>query len=308
MGSVDYASFGVTSKSVMVGAARMHYIETATPGDEAPFLLIHGWGSSVVNWLETMKLLGAHRRAIAVDLPGFGESSTPNGSYRPEWLAGSVRAFMDALGLSRAVVAGNSLGGLVAIMLAAAWPERVEALIPVDPALPNDGPRPPIKHVGALFAPTLPVVGEALFARYLRREPRAVLDEALQRNFADPTNLSEAMYAARLAEAHARQARTEQVLSVTRSNRQMMWALTGRREVIWRTVRSLSIPTLFVWGDQDRLVPSHIGERAVGEVAGAQLVVLENCGHNPQLECPQEFSAATIAFVRAVAARPPLRA
>lgn len=281
---------------------RVHYVE-AGHSDEPPFLLVHGWGSSVIKWFDAMPLLAAARRTIALDLPGFGESSVPRGSYSPGWLAGSVRAFMDAIGIERAILVGNSLGGLISIHAATAWPERIEALVAVAPALPNDGPQPPIRNVAAMVAPTVPVLGEVLFSRYMRRDPEAIVQESLERNCVNPDRVSLSMREALVVEALARRTRSDQVKSVTLANRRMMWALSGGREMTWRIVRGLGVPTMFLWGDGDRLVPPHIGQRAVAEVPGAHLVVLENTGHNPQMETPEDFAAATIAFARAVAAR-----
>jgi pimeloyl-ACP methyl ester carboxylesterase len=292
----------ITHHETQVGSARIHWVE-AGEGTEAPFLLVHGWGSSVLKWMDAIPLLAGHRRTIAIDLPGFGESSTPRGSYSPAWLAGSIQAFMNAIDVERAIVVGNSLGGLIAIHFAAAWPQRVEALIGVAPALPNDGPQPPMRNMAAVLAPTVPVLGEALFGRHVRRDPEAIVRESLVRNCVDPQRVSATTRAALVEEARARASRPEQVKSVTLANRRMMWALSGGREATWRIARLIKAPTLFLWGEGDRMVPAHIGDRAVREVPGAQLIVLKDTGHNPQMETPQEFASATIAFSRAVAAK-----
>jgi pimeloyl-ACP methyl ester carboxylesterase len=78
----------------------------------------------------------------------------------------------------------------------------------------------------------------------------------------------------------------------------MMWALSARRETTWRVLRSVRVPTLFIWGAADRLVPVGVGERAVQELPGSELIVIDDCGHNPQMECPEEFAASAIAFAR----------
>ncbi len=283
---------------------RIHWVSTGA-GDEPPFILVHGWGSSVVKWMEVMPQLGALRRTIAIDLPGFGQSSTPRGSYSPGWLAGAIKAFMDEAGIDKAVLVGNSLGGLVSIHAATAWPERVEALIAAAPALPNDGPQPPVRNIAAMAVPILPVLGPAMLARYGRRDPALIVQESLARNCVDPSRVSQSMRDALIEETRLRPARPEQVRSVTLANRRMMWALSGGREMTWRVVRALKPPTLFLWGSGDRLVPAHIGQRAVAEVPGSQLVVLDDIGHNPHIEAPEDFSAAVISFTRAAAARAP---
>lgn len=295
---------GITEHSTQVGSARIRWVETGG-GDGAPIVLIHGLGASIVKWLDAMPLLGKHRRTIALDMPGFGLSSTPVGSYSPQWLAGGVRAFMDAIGVEKAIVAGNSLGGLVGIHLAAAWPARVEALIAVAPALPNDGPPTDPRIIAGLLAPTLPVFGPMLLRQMMSRPSELLVRESLKRNFVDPSRCDPETAARLAAEIDVRRSMRHGLVGVTRANRSMMWSLTAGRLVTWSIVRGLKVPVLYLWGAEDRLVPLAVGHQAVHETPGSQLVVIDDCGHNPQTECPEDFAGATMAFVRARAAAQP---
>jgi len=285
----------------VVEGTTIHWIEEGA-GDP-PYLLIHGWGSSTVKWRDALPLLGADRRAIALDLPGFGSSDAPSGSYRPGWLAGSVRAFMDQIGIERAIVVGNSLGGLTAIYVAAMWPERVEALIGVSPALPNEGGRPSAKMVASFLAPAVPLVGELLYRRYVSRPAETVVQEGLERNCADPSRVTPETRAALIKDVESRRGRRDHARAVVRANRAMMWALSGRREQTWAVLSSIRVPTLFIWGDKDRLIPPSVGEQAVKKLPGSQLIVIDDCGHNAQMECPEEFAASVIAFAKSLGAR-----
>ena len=292
----------ITEHDSTVGGVKIHWLEAGS-GDE-PFLLIHGFGSSVAKWLDVLPLLGAERRAIALDLPGFGASDAPSGPYSPAWLAGAVLAFCDEIGVARAIWVGNSLGGLTAIHAAATKPERVAALIGVDAALPTESVgRPSARVLAGFVAPALPVAGELIYRRYFSRPPDVIVQEGLERNCADPERISEATRAALIADAASRLDRPEHARAVVRANRQMLWALSARREQTWRIVESIRVPTLFIWGERDRLVSVDAGEQAVRRLPGSELVVIEDCGHNPQMECPEQFSAAAIAFARRVGAR-----
>jgi pimeloyl-ACP methyl ester carboxylesterase len=291
----------ITAHDTVVHGTKIHWLEAGS-GDP-PFLLIHGWGSSVAKWLDALPLLGADRRTIAIDLPGFGESDAPQGSYSPGWLAGAARAFCDEIGVARAIWVGNSLGGLAAIHGAAAWPERVEGLIAVDAALPNEGGRPQPKVLASFLAPALPFLGEFLYARYIGRSPELLVQESLERNFADPDRISESTRLALIQDARNRVGRRAHARGVVRANRHMMWALSARREMTWRTFGSIRVPTLLVWGGRDRLVPLAVGERAVSKLPGSELIVIDDCGHNPQMECPEEFAGPVISFARRIAAR-----
>lgn len=285
------------SRTTDVHGVRVHYYDEGA-GDP-PYVLIHGWGSSVLKWRDAVPRLMQDRRTIAIDIPGFGRSECPDGSYSPGWMAGAVRATLDEIGVKRAILVGNSLGGLVAIYAAAAWPDRVAGLVLAAPALPNEQKVEDPVMFFKFLAPGLPVVGEFAYAKYLAaRTPEDLVAEGLQRNCADPTRVSRATLDMLVEEAAGRVGRNDHIRAVVRANRHMMWALTARRERTWRILRSIEAPTMFLWGDSDKLLPTHIGERAVGELSGSQLVMLPDCGHNPQMELPDEFSAATITFAR----------
>jgi pimeloyl-ACP methyl ester carboxylesterase len=280
-----------------IGGCRINWIEDGA-GDP-PFILIHGWGSSVVKWLDVLPALGMQRRAIALDLPGFGRSEIVHGSYSPGWMAGAVRAFMDSAGIERATLVGNSLGGLVAMYLAAAWPERVESMVLAAPALPNDGPPPSGTVLASLLLPMIPVAGEFAYGRYVQmRGPEQLVEEGLRRNFVDPARVTPRTKRALIAEAERRREEPRHVRPVVLANRQMLWALSARRERTWQVARAIKVPTMLVWGDGDRLVPPHVGERAVKEIPGAELVVMDDCGHNPQCEKPEEFASLVLTFMR----------
>jgi pimeloyl-ACP methyl ester carboxylesterase len=106
-----------------------------------------------------------------------------------------------------------------------------------------------------------------------------------------------------IREADNRRRRRDQAPAVVRSNRAMLWALSGRRERTWDVLRRVTVPTLFIWGERDRLVPLSVGERAVALLPGSELIVIDDCGHNPQLECPDDFAAPVIAFANSLGAR-----
>ncbi|MFA5891939.1 MAG: alpha/beta fold hydrolase [Actinomycetota bacterium] len=282
-----------------IGGARIHWVEDGV-GD-VPFVLLHGWGSSIVKWADVIPMLATHRRTIALDLPGFGTSGIPGGSYSPGWLAGSVRAFMDAIGVDRAIVVGNSLGGLVATYLASAWPERCAGLVLAAPAFPAVGPPPSGRALAAVVAPAIPGIGDVLYRAHMRRRaPEVLVAESLARNCADPSRVRASTVRALEEEVRARKERPEHVRPLLRASRRMMWALSARRERTWAIARALRTPTLVLWGRQDALLSVDIGYRAVEEIPGAQLVVLDDCGHNPQIERPEEFSAAVLTFARSL--------
>lgn len=291
-------AYEVTERDVAIGDVRLHWAEAGV--GEPTFLLVHGLGSSVVKWLDSMPLLARAGRVVALDMPGFGQSDAPPGPYSPEWLAGGVRAFMDAVEIDRAIVIGNSLGGTVALWLSAAWPKRVRAQVLVAPALPSaPGQRNDFKVLSRFLALLTPGVGEAVYWAYMNRlSPEQRMMESLQVNCADASCVSEQTRRRLIEEEISRARRPDIGRARLSAQRKLAVALSARRATLERLVREVNLPTLFVWGDKDRMLPPAVGEHWVTHAPGAELVVLPGVGHNPQIEVPAVFANAVLAFVR----------
>ena len=255
----------------------------------APLLLIHGWMMSHWYFRPLLELIGGEREIFAVDLPGFGESDRPSPSafaYDAAAFADVVDGVMGALGLVRADVLGHSMGGGVAITLAARHPERVQRLVAVAGALYPITELTPMARLALL-----PVVGATLarfgltrggFARACReqsvRDGRCLDDEWVD------------YYWARLKRAGGQDA-SHACLTVMSSAAENNGD-PGR-------VRA---PTLLVWGDEDRLIPLAHGRRLARAIAGARLEIVPASGHMPFIERPDEFLRVVHPFLAAPAA------
>jgi len=284
------------SRFAAAGRVKLHYIESGT-GDP-PIVLLHGLGSTVTKWRDALPIIGSRRRAIAVDLPGFGKSDAPRGHYTFGFLAGGIKAFLDSIGVERCVIVGNSLGGITAMWLAATWPERVTGLVLVDPALPlPPGARPDVKTILRMAVASLPGVGEALYAGFMKlRSADWQVADGLRRNVADASRVSAETLQLMHEEAEQRRHDPSLRAPVLSAQRNLLWMLSARRADVERVAASLRVPTLLVWGSEDVLVPLVVGEHWVGRIPGAELVVLEGAGHNPQIEVPDRFSEIVLAF------------
>jgi len=284
------------SRFAAAGRVKLHYIESGT-GDPL-IVLLHGLGSTVTKWRDALPIIGSRRRAIAVDLPGFGKSDAPRGHYTFGFLAGGIKAFLDSIGVERCVIVGNSLGGITAMWLAATWPERVAGLVLVDPALPlPPGARPDVKTILRMAVASLPGVGEALYAGFMKlRSADWQVADGLRRNVADASRVSAETLQLMHEEAEQRRHDPGLRAPVLSAQRNLLWMLSARRADVERVAASLRVPTLLVWGSEDVLVPLAVGEHWVGRIPGAELVVLEGAGHNPQIEVPDRFSEIVLAF------------
>lgn len=284
-------------RDLRVGNVDLHVHEDGPADDDVAFVLIHGLAGSGARYRDVLPHLARVRRTLALDLPGFGRSDAPNGPYSLPWLAGAVRATMDAAGIARAVLVGHSMGGLVAMQLAAAEPARVDALVLAAPALPLVA-RPATDIALGFMAPALPFVGPRLYRRYLQsRDAERLVREMLARNVGDPEKVSLETVGVIVSEVQEMGLTPGRARAMQLTNRSVGWAITAGRESTWALARSLRMPTLIVWGDRDGFQPVATGEAAVRQIPGAQLVVLEGLGHTPFLDAPQRFAHSIVTFL-----------
>jgi pimeloyl-ACP methyl ester carboxylesterase len=248
-------------------------------------LCVHGLGGTKASFLPTVNALADEYRVVAIDLPGFGESDKPIGApYDATWFARSAFATMDALGLERAHVAGNSMGGRVGIEAGLTDYERIGGLILLSPALAWLRPRRWAPVIRAL-RPELGLIQPA---------PRPIV-EAIVRQLVPSSN------------GGWTSAGIDEFLRsyLTRSGRAAFYAAARNiyldephgDDGFWTRLKSLETDSLFVWGRHDVLVPigfmKHV-ERALPRAKHVEL----NCGHVPQVERPRETHAAIAKFLR----------
>lgn len=250
-------------------------------------LCVHGLGGTKASFLPTVNALADHYRVVAIDLPGFGESDKPIGApYDAPWFAGSVFAAMDALGVERAHVAGNSMGGRVAIEAGLTDRDRTGGLLLLSPALAWLRARPWAPIVRAL-RPELGLIQPA---------PRPVV-EAMVRRLVPAANGG---WTAAGIDEFLR-------AYLTRSGRAAFYAAARNiyldephgDDGFWTRLKSLECDSLFVWGRHDKLVPIGFMKHVEEALPRARHVEL-SCGHVPQVERPQETHAAIRKFLTAL--------
>ncbi len=265
------------SQFVEIDGLPVHVRDEGPRDDPLPIVLVHGTGASLHTWEGWAAGLRATRRVIRFDLPGFGLTG-PNAAhdYRMDEYVRVTTALLERLGVTRFVIGGNSLGGEVAWATAHAQPQRVARLILVDAAgyrFATDG-----LPIGFVIAGT-PLLRDAM--RYLL--PPGTVQGSVRSVYGDPTRVTPGLVA--LYTDMARRAGNREALG-----HRLSVHFTGREDAI----RELKLPTLILWGGQDRLIPPEYGQRFAQDIAGARLVVFPQLGHVPQEEDP----AATLAVVR----------
>ncbi len=272
-------------------AGRTAVMEAGAPGAPA-VVLIHGFGGSTFSWRLTVPALAAAGyRVVALDLLDFGLSEKrwdTDTSHAAQ--ARHVLAVMDALGIRRAVVAGHSMGGSVALHVAMAAPERVAALVLVDAAAREPGEGGALAGVGqalasgALQLPPVQQVARQAIRRLI--SPDALVD-LLRSAYADPAFVTPAV-----AVGYQAQARTRDwdlaLLAVSRDQ---------GGNALPRALNSLTVPTQVIWGRVDPWIPLARGEALAAAIPGARLDVIDGAGHLPFEERAEAFMAVILPFL-----------
>ncbi|HTY71540.1 MAG TPA: alpha/beta hydrolase [Actinomycetes bacterium] len=255
----------------------------AAPGAQ-PAVLVHGLGGSALNWTTSSALLADRLACRAPDLPGFGESPPPHdGDYGVDAHARAVEELIEADGHGPVHLFGNSLGGAVAVRLAARRPDLVRSLVLVSPALPDWVPTRWRTEVGALG---LPLVGPALSRRVSVLTPEERVAGAIRLCFAEPSQVPDAWRQAAIVEAEARGRKLYAADALARSMRGLIAASAPRVDGLWSSVDRVVAPTLILHGARDALVPVRASRRAAHRMRHARLVVLPRAGHVAQMESP----------------------
>jgi pyruvate dehydrogenase E2 component (dihydrolipoamide acetyltransferase) len=228
-------------------------------------VLVHGFGGDLTTWLFNQEALATGRRSvIALDLPGHGGSTKDVGGGSLDELAAAVGQFLDGLGLERPHLVGHSLGGAVAAAVAADHPARVASLVLIAPA-----------GLG-------PEINGAFLDGFVEAESRRELKPVLELLFADPDVVTRQL--------------TEEVLKTKRIDgvddalRTIAGACfpDGRQAVdVSARLAGLDLPVLAIWGVQDAVVPT---AHAAALPASARVELIENAGHQPQMESPHEVN------------------
>jgi pimeloyl-ACP methyl ester carboxylesterase len=250
-------------------------------------LCVHGLGGTKASFLPTVAALADTHRVVALDLPGFGESDKPIGApYDAAWFARAAFETLDALGVDRAHLIGNSMGGRVAIEAGLIDRERVRGLVLLSPALAWLRERRWAPVVRAL-RPELGLIQMA---------PRSVVEGVVRRLI---PGAADGWAAAGVDEFLRAYLTPRGRAAFYAAARNIYLDEPHGADGFWNRLAELSPDSLFIWGRHDRLVPIGFRKYVERTLPRARHVELD-CGHVPQLERPRETHAAIRDFLRSV--------
>ncbi|MFJ3220802.1 alpha/beta fold hydrolase [Kitasatospora sp. NPDC086801] len=270
------------------------YVRSAAPA-AGTAVFLHGLGGWTHNWAHLIDLLRTSAHCLALDLPGFGRSAPPpDGEVTVERQAAAVAGHLDRGGHRRVHLVGNSLGGLIALRLAAQRPDLVGTLTLISPVLPTFPPAPALR-VALLGLPGAPRLHSRLLAA---QSPDRQLDDLYRLIYADPALVGAEQ---RAVEARERRRRAELPYAqdmLAEGVRAVVRALLRRGEAsAWHLARRVTAPTLLVYGRDDALVPFRTASRAYAAFRDARLLTLPGVGHVAMQERPAPVATAIRALI-----------
>jgi pimeloyl-ACP methyl ester carboxylesterase len=276
------------SRFAEVNGVNVHY-KTAGTGKPA-LVLLHGFAASVFSWHEVMEPLSEVGLVAAFDRPAFGLTERPlpgnwegHSPYSPEAQVELTIGLMDHLGIEEAVLVGNSAGGAIAMLTALQYPDRVQALVLVDPAVYGTGSG----FVPGWARPLLRTPQMRRLGPLLVRSIRNWGEDFARSAWHDPAQLSEEDW-----EGYLRPLQAE-------NWDKGLWefALASHSLNLEKRLDEIQMPTLVITGDDDRIVPTEESIRLARELPRAELIVVPECGHVPHEECPDAFLEGTLRFL-----------
>jgi 2-hydroxy-6-oxonona-2,4-dienedioate hydrolase len=251
-------------KVTAVFGQNIHYYEA---GQGPVVILLHGLGAVKEVWMASFGALAPKYHVYAVDQIGFGHSDKPLLDYKIATFADFLQGFMQAQSISKATLVGNSLGGWIALDFAVQYPGMVDKLVLVDSA------GLPWMQAPAVDLNPSSLAGTRTMLQSLFYDKEMVTDGFVRQVFTDRMRNNDSYTIQRTMAGFATPQFEDTKLS------------------------SIHARTLVVWGGQDELIPVASGEKLRDGIAGAKLVVFEQCGHVPQIEKPVEFNKALLEFL-----------
>lgn len=280
MNTAETLSFEATSR-FLEGDHRIHYHEA---GSGPALVLLHGSGPGVSGWSNfrgNFPVFAERFRTVVMDMPGFGQSDRPefDRAY-PKVAADAVARLLDGLGIDKAHLLGNSMGGYVALEFALAYPEKVDRLVLMGPGGLAVNVLGPEQSEGARR------LGEFMMA-----PSKKAMEAWVDTMVANKAVVDDALIEERLANAQAPGA-LESAMAI--------FASLGQHPdpvPLFARLKTIKAPTLVTWGRDDRMLPVEGALMGFRQMPNAELHIFSRCGHWAQVERKDDFERLVTEFL-----------
>ncbi len=267
----------LTRKSVMVDGAEWPYLEGG-PADGDVIVFVHGFGADKDNWAFAAPHFTNKYRMIAPDLPGFGETdSSADLGYSIEEQTARLMRFLDALGIEKCHIAGNSMGGFIALQTALDHGHRLTTLTLLNNAGVTGANESELQKLAAEGQNPLVVREPGDIDRllaFVAHKPRPI-----------PGQFKKVMF----DQAKQREALLDQIF----------WAIAqdSLENPVNDRLHEVKCPTLIIWGKHDRLIDVSAVDVLKERIKGSEAVVFDHVAHVPMIEDPNAFATAHLGFL-----------
>lgn len=285
-GNLEAREIGYTdSQYIEVNGVDVHYRQSGS--GEPTFILLHGTLATTYTWEQVVGSLSEMGTVIAYDRPAFGLSERPMpGEWRGESPYGYdaqvelLIGLMDELGIDQAVLVGNSMGGSIAALAAQTYPDRVQSLVLV--AAANDGHGVPPVAGWLASTPQFRRIGPL----FVRQKTEGFALQVLDASWHDPSHIP--------AQTVTEYSKALRIRNWDRA----LWELIAAARPFEMLLHpnEIEVPTLVIVGNDDRVIGTETVIAFGEQIPDVEIAIIENCGHVPQEECPEEFMAAMRAY------------
>lgn len=257
---------------------------------------VHGLGGSSTNWTDLAAQLSPFAKGASIDLPGFGFSEPADDyAFSLSEHADVVAAFIEERTEAPVHLVGNSMGGAVALLVAARRPELVRTLTLISPAVPDRRLDPRRLSDPRMALAYVPLVGRKARRELAALGPRERAEQVIRLCFADPESFPEHRLTELEEEHGARAGLTWAAGAMARSTLEIFraWFTPGQGS-LWTAAGAVTTPTLVVWGTQDKVISVKRARRTAESIDRARLLVLPRTGHVAQMERPATVARAVL--------------
>jgi 2-hydroxy-6-oxonona-2,4-dienedioate hydrolase len=258
-------------KFINIEGNKIRYLEAE--GSKSTIVLIHGLGASAERWEYVIPLFNKHYRVIVPDLIGFGYSDKPLVDYTTDFFSNFLAKFLEKIGLEKNNIIGSSLGGQIAAEYAFEHQDSIEKLVLVSPSGAMDHSTPALDAY--VMAALYPNIEGAENAYKMMAAPGQEINPKIIEDFVKRMKLPNAKMA-------------------------FMSTLLGLKnaEDITKKLKTLSTPSLIIWGERDPVIPIKFAESFVSSIQDCRFYRMDGCGHTPYVDEPEKFTQLVLDFLK----------